>query len=659
MLHRFSESSIDLQSLASNDSSIPLNAKSRRILFKSSHKDIPSIHLTGDEDRPLSSPTSTSSGANRQKLETLEEVPEPGSRGSSFELDKNSVNTLSSIINATMQKVRTKLETTQHMDVVHRKSSDTNASYGGTLVDEEDQMSNILNLSQDDANNLNAPTIYRRCNSDKSVSSVATVIEQAHYIKSQQELERNNSTRSATDFQPIHASQESQNESLAANEETRSGNISPSLSAANRRSLFSSSRRVRAKVENDNVFQSNDSPATSLDPMYGSKESDLGLARNGPKTLDEIRRASPNTSFRDFIKQLAAETSPRGAIETGSQEATKAAQATENKKNLTEKNVSPTNKIVENHIKEVPHETPQIVNGKNDDVKKTQIDDNGTKVLPAKKGYFSSALDSISNVFNKYNDSKQSKCADDIDGTNHPENSSPSWNKNTSLFKLFSHQTLPVHSNSAFCTVATGLTTGEIELDPIHQCTSSTPEQLRDSKSTSKKDLSSGSDTKNQRQCSSSPASPASEDFHWQCPSSNSPSHKRKEKNSRPMSASRRSLGSSGISEDQSRDIKCPLGKNCSLTHLNGQHVNPANNESTHRLSIKTNNDSSVKRGVNGKNSENASAVARQPITHDHFDYLVQQIIAIRGEIKEEFEQSAERENNFKAYMENQMEEVG
>ena len=80
LLHRFSESSIDLHdynSIASStESSLPvsLTAKTRRILFRSSHQDIPSIHLTRDEDRPFS-PTSlslTSSSGNFMRLETLQ-----------------------------------------------------------------------------------------------------------------------------------------------------------------------------------------------------------------------------------------------------------------------------------------------------------------------------------------------------------------------------------------------------------------------------------------------------------------------------------------------------------------------------------------------------------------------------------------------------------
>ena len=89
-MHRFSQSSIDLASRTSSDSTNPLLAKNRRILYKSSHNDIPSIHLSQeDSDRPAS-PTSvaTSNTASWSKLETLEEVPEPNSKNSSFESER-------------------------------------------------------------------------------------------------------------------------------------------------------------------------------------------------------------------------------------------------------------------------------------------------------------------------------------------------------------------------------------------------------------------------------------------------------------------------------------------------------------------------------------------------------------------------------------------
>lgn len=688
LLHRFSESSIDIQSLTSNDSNnLPNSARTRRILFKSSHTDIPSIHLTGDEDRSLSSPTSTSSGANWMKLETLEEVPEPTSRGSSFELDKTAANQLSSFVNATMHNVRTRLENVQSLDV-RRKSSDTNTSHGGTLVDEEDKMSHILNSSLDDAHSLLTPTFYRRCNSDKSVSSsVATVIEQSDYNsdKSSNELDRGNSSTTGGAFKPIH-NNSSQDDSTNHNEETRNGNISPSLSAAQRRSLFGNTRRARAKQENDNVFISNESAGTSIEPNHcDSKESDICLrTRITPKTLDEIRRASPNTSFRDFIKQLAAETAqlpanstPEAlpvvvtdtyAINTLQNPSVPSEKYAETSKNPTEtfENYTETSENLSifdrawKHDSEIhPHPDEKVTE---------------TKPLALKKGYFSAAFNSLSNVFSKYNDSKQSACADTIDGTEGDKNrlSSPPQHpatekKNTpSLFKLFNHhQLLSVHSNSAFSSVATGLATGEVDLDPVSE-----REQLllRDShhldhkKSTSGNDF---SDSSNERHSplgyTATNSEVSSNDVQCQCSSSNTSSGKRKHnKNCLRVATNRRSCESSGISEDQQREIKCPLGKNCSLRHMNGQHVYPSNNSEPNRLAVRSSDSSSNSiKASSGKDSpESSSVVQRQPLTHDHFDYLVQQIIAIRGEIKEEFEQSAVRANEFKVHVADQIDEV-
>ena len=269
VLQRFSESSIDINSVTSTESSTNppnglLSARTRRILFKSSRHDIPSIHLTRDEDRPVS-PTSasiTSSNSNWLRLETLKEVPEPLSRSNSFDIDQPLTP-----IGGANNKNHLFLGFSQ--GELRRKLSDTDVSRGGTLVDEESSESGGVNHF---VNNSLHPSVYKRTLSDKSVSSLVTVIDRT------ESTDEKPLTGDQNLFRPINADEEfeekSDQTSLVVAESART---SPCLSASSRRSLFGSSKKT---YYSDNVFSSEDTIVKS------TSKSDSCLLYTSPSPRD-------------------------------------------------------------------------------------------------------------------------------------------------------------------------------------------------------------------------------------------------------------------------------------------------------------------------------------------------------------------------------------
>ena len=701
VLQRFSESSIDINSVTSTESSTNppnglLSARTRRILFKSSRHDIPSIHLTRDEDRPVS-PTSasiTSSNSNWLRLETLKEVPEPLSRSNSFDIDQPLTP-----IGGANNKNHLFLGFSQ--GELRRKLSDTDVSRGGTLVDEESSESGGVNHF---VNNSLHPSVYKRTLSDKSVSSLVTVIDRT------ESTDEKPLTGDQNLFRPINADEEfeekSDQTSLVVAESART---SPCLSASSRRSLFGSSKKT---YYSDNVFSSEDTIVKST-----SKSDSLLAESRDKQTMDinDIRKASLNDSFRDFIKTLASEGSLNGSSHNGSpvpqmdpsfqqqesieihiQAPTPAVPGSDettgddevpelqdDSVKMTEENEK--QELESNNVKEPEldsskkqysidePDSPKVKPDSTIDAEVIQshpykeVEPPFKEAEPPKKGYFSAAFSSISNVFGKSNQdsNKQPSCDDTTmesateqnteqvskqqneNSTVHPNSKTLQKNasKSSSLFRLFNHQTLSVHSNSAFSSFA-GLANGvEVELDQVSDTSIDTNQ---------KSTTGVNSFVKSRAQTSpgyvaDSPIS--SDDVHCNCPSSHqvSVNLKRRSKHCKKTVNKVRSLESSGFDEDQ-REIKCPLGKNCSLGHKNGRHVYP---QSSDRLDVRRDS-----RASSTARSVGSVSVSSSTFTHEHFDYLVQQVTSLRTEVKEEFQQAATRENNMKDYFESQLDEV-
>ncbi|XP_066917665.1 serine-rich adhesin for platelets-like [Clytia hemisphaerica] len=724
LLHRFSESSIDLHDFnsitSSTESSLPvsLTAKTRRILFRSSHQDIPSIHLTRDEDRPLS-PTSlslTSSSGNFMRLETLKELPEPSSRLSSFDIDVP--------LTPVNKSIRSRLTTSCSVSEISRKLSDTDLSRGGTLVDEETEQNHFV------SNSLQMPNVYKRTLSDKSFSSLVTVIDRSGTEDSSAETTNNealfkpissNEMSSASfddSFSARHESTSStRNESSSPRNHSHSSETqagfrspktgsqspkshpsSPSLSAANRRSLFGSSKNIsKTNSSTDHVFSSGETAIrTTTKPEHLTVtetliNEEITEVTNFPKPimdLNDARKASLNDSFKDFIKNLASDSSINGSSHNGSPVPPHSTENDEqidiimNEENAEETNLnidiqSPVSSELDEELSNENTPQEQFTNGdivhspeptnppKQETLEaslasvETQKAEPNSNITQNKKGYFSAAFNSISNVFNKYQDSKQSSVDETLppvkneqdaesenlvdkkeESSSIPTKSQPN-KKQGPLFRLFNHQTLSMHSNSAFSSFVSGLSNGvEVELDRASDIS------IEVSQTSSKL-------TTNQPKASSvSPLgdSLSSDENVCDCPKSpdrNSSKSRRYGGKKSPHFNKGRSLESSGF-EEETNNIKCPFGKNCSLGHKNGRHVYPVENND--RLSIR--------KGSEASSMMRSCSPTSTYFTHEHFDYLVQQMTYLRAELKEEFQQSITREKKMKEHFESQLDDM-
>ena len=339
VLKRFSQSSIDLHevnSVSTDSSHRPsLSAKTRRILFKSSHQDIPSIHLTRDEDRPFSpaSLSITSSGSNWMRLETLKEVPEPLSRTNSFDIDVP--------LTPVNKSIRTRLDSSafESLKPQHRKLSDTDLSRGETLIEEDSNNEQQQQQPNHFVNSLRTPFSINRTLSNKSASSCVTVIDSGDIVVTA--AEDKISDTSAL-FQPISSHHNDNGDDVVMADITPAmttitkTNDDLAISAVNRRSLFGSSKTRSC----DNVFSSGETPIRPYPSSLTKSADRLTVSENlineeivevthyignkkslSPSTtldLNDVRKASLNESFMDFIKSLASDGSVNGSSHNNS-----------------------------------------------------------------------------------------------------------------------------------------------------------------------------------------------------------------------------------------------------------------------------------------------------------------------------------------------------
>ena len=96
-----------------------------------------------------------------------------------------------------------------------------------------------------------------------------------------------------------------------------------------------------------------------------------------------------------------------------------------------------------------------------------------------------------------------------------------------------------------------------------------------------------------------------------------------------------RSLESSGFEEDHS-EVKCPFGKNCSINH--GQRNSPDKYKKCNLCEVCE------------KKKSLSSVDFNMTLSHDHFNYLVQQISRLRADILEQNRSQALRENQMKEH---------
>ena len=298
-----------------------------------------------------------------------------------------------------------------------------------------------------------------------------------------------------------------------------------------------------------------------------------------------------------------------------------------------------------------------------------------------KSGYFSAALNSISNVFNRQsstssdnlvatvangNENGQKEVSSFVNKHSKQQQQQQKNPVSSSLFRLFNHQTLSSHNaNSAFSSVLssgsndTGTTDGpgglEVELDGVSESSvdmNSLQKHASFISTTSRGADSPTDDSEVPCKC------PNNVEIHQlQHNSINKKNHDKQQSNTKKHILNKgRSLESSGFEDDHShthhhKDVRCPFGKNCSLLHKNGRHVYP---DTQTRLDVRKGSEASSM-----MRSRSPSVTSTSIFTYEHYEYLVQQMNYLRAEMKERSQEAATRELDLKQHFDLKFDEVG
>lgn len=646
IIQRFSESSIELNSYTSSESTY-LNAKNKRVLFQSSRKDMPSIHLSQeDSDRPVSPLSGTTSGSsNWMRLETLEELPEPSSRNSSFESDRLTNLTIAAFLAASK---KANLNSDDEGSSSSRRYSSN--SRGDTLTDEntndgsDDNIATKLVEENQDAlngNYLHMPVTYKRSISDKSISSsVVTVVD----------------ADPSTSFKPITNAQNRELElckqGVDACDAGSDAKSTPSLRRLSfkmtRSKKVDSDENIDDSTQDTNVSTSSDSITTNSngDKRDFDEIAPIPNAESASTTQDTRRKSSKslNDSLREFFRKLKKD------VPEDQPDSTKEA--------IQE---SPCIQIVLTPPEPALDESVLLGMDR-------QSNENAprTESKSVKKGYFSAAINSISHAISKYHDSKQTNCDHDSKQTkcdhdskqtkcDHDSKQANNGKKviqegaqresinqakpKTPLFRIFNHQTLPVHSNSAFSAFASGVVDGRLDIELSEENNNDTTGENEDdlipthaSGQFEEQFLMSDYSFEKTRE---SPLgymadSPSSDDCA--CPVASTTTKKRKLTTKRLSKG--HSFESSGFEEDH-QTIKCPVD-NCYIRHVKGTKHG--------FLTSTTRSESGI--GKSPRNDTSSPSDRNMLMTHAHYDFLIQQFTSLRTEMREGFSRMEGKANH-------------
>lgn len=347
-----------------------------------------------------------------------------------------------------------------------------------------------------------------------------------------------------------------------------------------------------------------------------------------------------------------------------------------------------------------------------DDGDKTHSDSNITeKDKKSTKNYLTAAFQSIAMALGKYQDSRPSKCNDELatsendisSGTDKSEsvtninnsNDKKKNNKNEKpkrrLFNIFNHRTATLQTNNAFPLLTANIVNGKIKTD----------DELL--KSGSETDLRKHTDTvtlitpmnnstecteleikpieMNELQCSEnstgrtsyndnkmtveepmrkgggySADSPLSSDEQ---PSS---SFTRKRRKRLKQLGKGVSIESSGFDEDGTKQ-KCPNNWYCTKCnnepsfHLN-ENLNSSNEKLFARKLDKLMNETRAQFEHNFQKCDCGRTNYYGFVSHNHFDYVIKQLTRVRSEINTHFDLQAKRESELKLLLNNQVNEV-
>ena len=292
---RFSQNSIDNSSV--------MSASSKRLLFQSHHNDMPCIYVSQeDSDCPNTPSTTTSGSMFGKRLETLEEVPEPNSRSSSFDNERSNISITEALSNVAGQLY----------GFMKRQCSDTTSSRKDALINEievENKTQNIVptNTPVDDKgrevdvnSNLldkNMNITYSRVSSKSSISTIVDLSKLDEGVK----------------FKPIES-----NEPPFIRDYTRE-NTKASLTANDRRTLFKQ-QKSEAIQDSNEVFVSEDVSNSEMNLESErqniwkdeTNDTDSILLTTFSHDPSQKRRDSLKRSFASFFKKIGKHSMDKG-----------------------------------------------------------------------------------------------------------------------------------------------------------------------------------------------------------------------------------------------------------------------------------------------------------------------------------------------------------
>ena len=590
---RFSQNSIDNSSV--------MSASSKRLLFQSHHNDMPSIYVSQeDSDCPNTPSTTTSGSMFSKKLETLEEVPEPNSRSSSFDNERSNISITDTLSNVAGQLY----------GFMKRQCSDTTSSGKDAQINEiegENKNKNIVptnNFVDDkwrevDVNsNLldkNMNITYSRVSSKSSISTIVDMSKLDEDVK----------------FKPIESSREPALTNNKSKVDYTRGNTKASLTASDRRTLFRQ-QKSEAIQDSNEVFVSEDVSNTEMNleserqNISKDETNDTGsIALTSPHDPNQKRRDSLKRSFTTFFKKIGKNSLDKG------------------------------NRNIEIQIILTPPDQKQS------ESICLKWDEHGNELMEtaSKNSMLESFVSSLSNLVGKSHEEKNSICDDEVakinkSGTrkvNQPLNSdieiSPDNATNDENTDDKSNERDPEYNNVK--------STKRTAFQDVVENESESLKQSFSEKKVPSKFLSLFSRKRSNLTNSKSMPSGLNEIVNI---------NENKKENKDTVSEDNRKLDginsyclpqqtskSRGIEnvvkahsdidmEPVKNKIRCPLGKNCSIDH--------SRNNTTSSVLEKHGNSNAL------PSRENSSDVSSIFLTHEHFDYIVKEFSDIKESLK-------------------------
>ena len=588
---RFSQNSIDNSSV--------MSASSKRLLFQSHHNDMPSIYVSQeDSDCPNTPSTTTSGSMFSKRLETLEEVPEPNSRSSSFDNERSNISITETLSNVAGQLYgfmkRQYSDTTSRKDAlineIEGENKNQNIVPTSTPVDskgrEVDVNSNLLDK------NMNIT--FSRVSSKSSVSTIVDLSKLDEDVR----------------FKPIESNSEPSLTNDKSKVDHTRGNTMAPLTANDKRALFKQ-RKSEAIQDSNEVFVSGDvsNSEINLESEHQSiskdetNETDSVVLTTFSHDPSQKRRDSLKRSFTSFFKKIGKNSMGKGNrnIEIQiiltppdqKQSESICLKWDDHGNELME--TASKNSMLESFVSSLSNLIGKSHEGKNSicDDEVAEINKSASKINQPLNSDIESSPDDFTNDDNADNKSSERDTEYSVKSTKRAAFQEVAGNESESLVQSFSEKKTSSKFFSLFSRKCSNLKNSKSMPTGLNEIVN-VNENKKGNKNTVSED---------NRQLDS---------INSYC---------------LPQQTSK-SRGIENVIKAQSdidmgpvkRNIRCPLGKNCSIDH--------SRNNTSSNVPEKHGNINAL------RSRENSSDVSSIFLTHEHFDYIVKEFSDIKESLK-------------------------